>query len=100
MKRQFGAWILPAMSVLRRFRFLRGSGLDPFGRTLERRLERRMIIDYRQRIETLTQALTPENLPQAIAIAGLPDAIRGFGPVKLEAIRQAGEKLAKLGFPQ
>jgi indolepyruvate ferredoxin oxidoreductase len=70
--------------------------LDPFGRTGERRLERQLIGEYRDRITSLSQRLTSENLETAIAIAELPDEIRGYGPVKLAAVAAAREKLNAL----
>ncbi|WP_368866411.1 DUF6537 domain-containing protein, partial [Salmonella enterica] len=41
---------------------LRGTALDPFGRTQERRTERALIQEYRQCIEGLLAELTPERL--------------------------------------
>ncbi len=95
-KSEFGPWMYAALSVLRRLRFLRGTAFDPFGRSEERRLERRLIEDYRARIADIAARLTPENLDAAIAIASLPDDIRGYGPVKRASIDAADKRLAGL----
>jgi indolepyruvate ferredoxin oxidoreductase len=95
-KREYGAWVLGAMRVLARFKFLRGSALDPFGRTEERRLERQLIADYERIIEELLAGLTRDNHATAVALAALPEEIRGFGHVKLRHLEAAKAKEAKL----
>jgi indolepyruvate ferredoxin oxidoreductase len=95
-KREFGPWMGVALAALARLRFLRGGPFDPFGRTEERRFERRLIEEYRARMDALSRTLTAENLETGVAIASLPDDIRGYGPVKLAAARQAEEKLKAL----
>jgi indolepyruvate ferredoxin oxidoreductase len=82
VKSQYGQWMGYAFRVLAKFRRLRGSVLDPFGRTEERRTERRLIREYEDLIEELMAALTPENHRLAIELASLPEHIRGFGHVK------------------
>ncbi|HPE32754.1 MAG TPA: indolepyruvate ferredoxin oxidoreductase family protein, partial [Parvularculaceae bacterium] len=96
LKSQFGPWMYGALSVLANFRFLRGSALDIFGMTEERRMERRMIGDYRARIAALADGLTADALIPAIAIASLPADIRGYGPVKLESVKKAEARLELL----
>ena len=87
IKREFGPWMLPAFRVLAKFKFLRGTALDVFGRSEERKLERSLIGDYEQQVEQLLSLLveqnaSPENLAIAVEIAGLPYFMRGFGHVK------------------
>ena len=91
---RFGAWLFPALKVLARGKALRGTAFDPFGRTEERRLERRLIDEYEARVDELLAGVTPEKLPVAVAIAGVPAAIRGYGHVKQAslAIARAREK--------
>ncbi|MGO7176957.1 indolepyruvate ferredoxin oxidoreductase family protein [Rhizobium ruizarguesonis] len=84
----FGAWIRPAFAVLERLKFLRGTRLDPFGRTAERRLERQLIGDYVTLVIELSQSLDAGNPSVATELAGLPDMIRGFGHVKLASIQR------------
>ncbi len=100
-KIRFGPWLLPAMQVLARLKFLRGTAFDPFGWMAERRQERQLIADYEATIESLLPNLDRQRLATAIEIAALPDLIRGYGPVKQRAIAQFrarhAELLARLG---
>ncbi len=96
MKRQFGSWMRFAFPVLASLRFLRGTLLDPFGHTEERKSERDLIKDYRANISALCASLTAESLPQVIAIANIPEEIRGYGHVKKRHLRNAKEKEARL----
>jgi indolepyruvate ferredoxin oxidoreductase len=94
-------WIgLPLFRVLQHGKYLRGTPLDPFGRQQERRMERALIGQYFGDLRAVIAALRPDNLDVAVALAQLPDMIRGFGPVKdanrLEAEKQRGTLLGKL----
>jgi indolepyruvate ferredoxin oxidoreductase len=91
-KLTFGPWIFKAFALLARLRFLRGTALDPFGRTEERRTERGLIERFERRITELLPELSPFTHEIALEIARLPEQIRGFGHVKaasLERARQA-----------
>jgi len=96
IKSEYGAWVMPVFALLARLRVLRGTALDLFGRSAERRLERALIRDYRERIERLLPLLTPGNLAVAVAIAAVPEQIRGFGHVKLASIAQAEARWQEL----
>ena len=89
IKRRFGPWVRPLMGVLAALRFLRGSPLDVFGYTEERRAERALIAQYRDCIESLLSDLSAENLELAIKIAAIPDSIRGYGHVKERHLQTA-----------
>ena len=89
VKREYGAWMLRAFALLARLRWLRGSALDPFGRTAERRMERRLIADYEADIDRLLASLDRARLPLATRIASIPEEIRGFGHVKERNLKQA-----------
>jgi indolepyruvate ferredoxin oxidoreductase len=89
IKRRFGPWVRPLMSMLAALRFLRGSPLDVFGYTEERRAERALIAQYRDCIESLLSDLSAENLELAIQIAAIPDSIRGYGHVKERHLQTA-----------
>jgi indolepyruvate ferredoxin oxidoreductase len=86
VKARYGSWMWQAFGLLARLRFLRGTALDVFGRTEERRLERQLIADYEATIAALLPRLRADNLVRAAELANLPDQIRGFGHVKLESI--------------
>jgi indolepyruvate ferredoxin oxidoreductase len=81
-KMSFGPWLLPAFRVLARLKFLRGTAFDPFGRTQERRTERKLIEDYEAMLGKVLDALTADNHQIAVALAAIPEKIRGFGHVK------------------
>ena len=81
-KMNFGPWVLPAFRLLAKMKFLRGTALDPFGYSLERRTERKLIEDYEAMLEELFVNLTPENHHLAVGLAAIPEKIRGFGHVK------------------
>jgi len=82
MKTSFGPWMLKALGLLARFKGLRGTPFDPFGRTAERRTERQLIADYEILLERFGTSLTPDNHAVAVELARIPEKIRGFGHVK------------------
>ncbi|RYE75168.1 MAG: indolepyruvate ferredoxin oxidoreductase family protein, partial [Oxalobacteraceae bacterium] len=96
VKQEFGPWMMKAFGVLAKLKGLRGTALDPFGRTEERRMERALIGDYRRTVEAMLPKLTAENLAQAVAIASVPEDIRGFGHVKERHLAAAKRKEADL----
>ncbi len=93
-KRRFGPWLMPMLKVLARGKALRGTPFDPFGRTEERKLERRLIDEYEARIAELIAGLSAEKRSVAVAIANVPASIRGYGHVKIASlvIARAREK--------
>jgi indolepyruvate ferredoxin oxidoreductase len=95
-KMQFGPWILPLFKFLKAFRFLRGTPLDPFGYTEERRMERALIGEYERTVETLIQGLTPQNHALAVQIASVPEEMRGFGYIKKRNVEVARKKRDEL----
>jgi indolepyruvate ferredoxin oxidoreductase len=95
-KYAFGAWIAPAFRLLAGLRALRGTPLDPFGYSADRRLERRLITEYETVVEELIGGLSPDNHAFAVEIAGLPSGMRGFGPVKARNVVTSKEQEAAL----
>ena len=91
-KREFGAWMGKGFALLARMRRLRGTPLDIFGYTAERRMERGLIRQYEADIAELLRDMTPETLDIAVDIAALPKQIRGFGPVKAAHVEAAGKR--------
>ncbi|MBV8838654.1 MAG: indolepyruvate ferredoxin oxidoreductase family protein, partial [Alphaproteobacteria bacterium] len=81
-KMTFGPWMLPAFRLLAKFKGLRGSALDVFGYSEERRTERKLITDYEALLAEIIARLTPENHALAVGLASIPEKIRGFGHVK------------------
>jgi indolepyruvate ferredoxin oxidoreductase len=81
-KIEVGSWILPLFRMLAGLKFLRGTAFDPFGYTTERRMERRLIVEYETLMEYLIKTLRSGELALAVELANLPEGIRGFGHVK------------------
>jgi indolepyruvate ferredoxin oxidoreductase len=91
LKRAYGPWIRGAFRLLAPLKVLRGSALDVFGYSEERRHERALASEYRTAIEAMLPKLSAANRDAALAFARLPEQIRGFGHVKarhLAAARQ------------
>jgi indolepyruvate ferredoxin oxidoreductase len=96
LKRQFGPWIQPAFRLLARLKFLRGTPLDVFGYTGERRMERGLIGWYEALIAELLPRLEAETIETSVKLASLPMQIRGYGPVKEAAARDVRTEIARL----
>ncbi|MBN8988871.1 MAG: indolepyruvate ferredoxin oxidoreductase family protein [Rhizobiales bacterium] len=85
-KRAFDSWMMSFFALLVRLKVLRGTAFDPFGYTDERRMERRLIDEYRMLIEHLLARLSPASLGPAVRLAALPEKIRGYGHVKKASV--------------
>jgi indolepyruvate ferredoxin oxidoreductase len=88
-KREYGAWMFTALKLLARFKRLRGTRLDPFGYTAERRTERELIESYMKLIRDVAANLSKANHATAVEMANIPDLVRGFGHVKVANIARA-----------
>jgi len=88
-KLRLGRWFNPVLRALRRMRFLRGTPLDPFGRTAVRRIERELPGWYRGMVSRALERLTAANLPTVLQLARVPDAIRGYEEIKLRGVERA-----------
>jgi indolepyruvate ferredoxin oxidoreductase len=82
LKTSFGPWMLKAFAILAKLKGLRGTKLDIFGYTGERRTERRLIAEYEGMIDFVAARLTPANHAVAVGLAAIPEKIRGYGHVK------------------
>lgn len=85
-KREFGSWMLGVMWVMARMRGIRGTLLDPFAYTHERRMERALITQYEGLVEDVLVSLDSGNHSHALALLSLADDVRGYGPVKAAAV--------------
>jgi indolepyruvate ferredoxin oxidoreductase len=92
VKRKYGPAMLLGFRLLARLRGLRGTALDVFGRTEERRTERALIGEYRACVEQLLAGLTPANHALAVEIASIPEQVKGFGHVKERNLAAARER--------
>lgn len=89
VKSSYGQWVLVAFRLLSKLKGLRGTPFDPFGYTHERRKERELIVDYESVIDEVISGLALENYAVAIALAEIPEKIRGFGHVKARSVAAA-----------
>jgi len=95
-KSEFGPWMRIAFRILAKLKILRGTALDIFGRTEERRTERRLIGEYEATVAELLERLDRENHALAVEIASVPEQIRGYGHVKRRHLDDAKKKEAAL----
>jgi indolepyruvate ferredoxin oxidoreductase len=95
-KMSFGPWMLKAFAVLAKFKVLRGTVLDPFGYTAERRMERQLISGYENLLNEMLEHLNAANHHVAVELAMIPEKIRGFGPVKQRHLAAAKAEEAAL----
>jgi len=95
-KQRYGPWILKAFTLLAKLRCLRGTPLDIFGYTQERRQERQLIKEYEVLLDELLNRLTPDSHALAVELASLPEYIRGYGPVKQRHIEQVKQQQTDL----
>jgi indolepyruvate ferredoxin oxidoreductase len=95
-KSKFGPWMQTGFRLLARLKGLRGTALDVFGRTEERKTERALIGQYQASIDEVLRTLSASNLALATDIARIPEDIRGYGHVKERHLRAAQPKWAAL----
>ncbi|MBP6018925.1 MAG: indolepyruvate ferredoxin oxidoreductase family protein [Burkholderiaceae bacterium] len=98
-KKEFGAWIVPAFRLLAKMKALRSTVFDVFGYTEERRTERDLITDYEQNIAKILDKLNSTRLPDyetIVALASLPEDIRGYGHVRARSIQETRKKQDEL----
>lgn len=88
-KYEIGGWIGPVFKLMAKMKRLRGTPLDIFGYTAERKMERGLIKSFEKTIETLIADLNHDNHALAIEIASLPNKIRGYGYIKEESVKKA-----------
>ncbi|NND82103.1 MAG: indolepyruvate ferredoxin oxidoreductase family protein [Gammaproteobacteria bacterium] len=95
IKREFGAWMLPMFKMLARLKGLRGTALDIFSYSAERKMERGLITELQETIEIVMAELSEDNAEHAIEIINLALSVRGFGHVKHKNYEQYRLRLAQ-----
>ncbi|MFO7921700.1 MAG: DUF6537 domain-containing protein, partial [Nioella sp.] len=95
-KRAFGTWVGTVYALLARLRWLRGTPLDVFGYSAERRMERGLIRQYEDDMAEVLSKVTPQTHDIAVEIASLPRQVRGFGPVKQANAEAAAKRRDEL----
>ena len=97
-KLKLGAWSRPVLKLTSKGRFLRGTGLDPFGRAEVRRVERELKASHTALVERLTASLTAESYATAVAAASAAELVRGYEGIKLGNVARYREALVALGL--
>jgi indolepyruvate ferredoxin oxidoreductase len=93
-KGELGPWAMTAFRVLARLKFLRGTWLDPFRLSAERKLERRLIAEFEADVADLIRRLSPASHPIAVRVVSAYEAIRGYGHVKEASATEAAKTRA------
>ena len=96
VKAEFGSWMWRAFQLLAKLKGLRGGAFDVFGYSEERKMERALVNDYGAMIEGLLAGLNGGNIANAVALAHLPEQVRGFGHVKEAAVAKFRTEKARL----
>jgi len=96
VKAEFGSWMWSAFKVLAKLKGLRGGAFDIFGYTEERKMERALIVEYREMVQSLIAKLDADNHATAVDLAALPEKVRGFGHVKEKAVATFRTEKARL----
>ncbi|MEM9106748.1 MAG: indolepyruvate ferredoxin oxidoreductase family protein, partial [Pseudomonadota bacterium] len=92
-KRQFGPWMKPLFGMLSRMKGLRGTALDPFGYGHDRKIERELIVWYENLVNDNLDRVTADNADHWKTLLEIPMQIRGYGPVKEEAVAKARQDM-------
>jgi indolepyruvate ferredoxin oxidoreductase len=96
LKKSYGPRMMTGFRLLARMKGLRGTALDVFGYSAERRMERDLIAGYEKDVAVVLEKLNPANVEIAVELLSLPDRIRGYGPVKDKAVADAKVRYAEL----
>ena len=91
-KSEYGSWMMTAFRILSKLKGLRGTALDIFGYSEERKSERALIAEYQKTLSDIGGRLTTDTLELAVEIAGLPDQIQGFGHVKERNLKRVAQR--------
>ena len=95
-KLRLGGWFTPGLRMLKAGRRLRGTPLDPFGYSHLRRVERRLPDEYRGHVEAALEALSADTHATCVALAELPELVRGYEEIKLRGVERFAERGAEL----
>ncbi len=95
-KRAFGEWMLGPLKLLAKLKSLRGTPLDIFGYSAERRMERALIKQYERDMKEVLPLITDETQDAIVALARLPLDIRGFGTVLMQNEAKAAKRREEL----
>jgi indolepyruvate ferredoxin oxidoreductase len=92
----FGPWMFQVLKWLSRLKGLRGTIFDPFRPDSDRIAERKMLADYEALLDDILPHLSPANHSTAVALARIPEKIRGFGHIRARHTQEARAEIARL----
>jgi len=95
-KRQFGPWMFRAFRLLAKFRMLRGTPIDPFSYSADRKMDRALLKNYEQLVERIVRELNASNYDTFLQLAELASEVRGYGPVREQAAEAVQDKSLQL----
>ncbi|MGG7565233.1 indolepyruvate ferredoxin oxidoreductase family protein [Rhodovulum sp. DZ06] len=95
-KTQFGPWMEKAFGTLTKMKSLRGTPLDPFGRTEERKAERAAIGDMEEACRLVAKVLSAETEAECRELLALPQEVKGYGHVKERAMQAVAPRRDRL----
>jgi indolepyruvate ferredoxin oxidoreductase len=95
-KSEVGPWVMAGFRALAGLRRLRGTWLDPFRRSPERRLARQLLDGYERDVETLLKELEGPRLDLAVELASWPEHVRGYAHVRTASAAAAELERAEL----
>jgi indolepyruvate ferredoxin oxidoreductase len=96
VKQKFGPSMLTGFRLLAKLKGLRGTALDIFGYSAERKMERALIGEYKASMDEVLRLLTADNTALAVELARIPELIKGYGHVKERNVQAARAKWASL----
>jgi indolepyruvate ferredoxin oxidoreductase len=91
-KYELGPWVLPILRVLAKLKWLRGTKLDPFALSADRRLERELLARYESLLDRVADEIDDLRFDLGLELAKLPEQVRGYGPIKAEAAERARQR--------
>ena len=95
-KVRMGKWFIPVFGALKAGRRLRGTPADPFALQASRREERELIAWYSDVLDQAIPRLRPLTAATVLALAELPDMIRGYEQVKSRNAAEARTRATQL----
>jgi indolepyruvate ferredoxin oxidoreductase len=95
-KYELGSWVLPILRMLAKLKWLRGTKLDPFALSADRRLERELLARYESLLDRIADEIEDSRFELAVELTKLPEQVRGYGPIKAAAAQRARESEQRL----
>ncbi|WP_293898661.1 indolepyruvate ferredoxin oxidoreductase family protein [Phenylobacterium sp.] len=96
-KMAFSPWMLDlAFPTLAKLKGLRGTAMDPFGHTAERKMERGLVAEFEAELDRIVGGLDAAHHLLAVKLAQVPQQIRGYGHIKDASVGPARAEAKRL----